>query len=185
MKNTMKTFAAIIIMFAFSIGAMAQSTDNANILGKAEVLQGINVEGVEALDFGRVSPGLAKSIDLENTPSGGQMGEGNEKTGVFTVSASSGTNVTIQFTTLPSDLTNGSNTLPIGSYIAGYGNTLAYTGIGFDPLASTIVSGGNFPANTIGSVNAIYVHIGGTVTPGATQAIGNYSSTITLTATYN
>lgn len=181
----MKTFAAII-MFAFSIGAMAQSTDNANILGKAEVLQGINVTGITALDFGRVSPGLAKTINLVNVATGGQVGEGIQTTGVFTVSASAGTNVQIKFTTLPSNLVNtASDNLPIGAYTAGYGTAIPFAGTTFTPATGIQVESGNFPTNVIGTENAIYVYIGGTVTPDANQAIGDYSSNITLTATYN
>ena len=185
MKATMKLFAALTITLGFSIGAFAQSTDNANILGKAEILQGIDVTGITALDFGSVSPGLAKSIDLVNVATGGQVGEGTQTTGVFTVSAAAGANVQIQFTTLPATLVNGSETLPIGTYIAGYGTAIPFAGTTFTPGTGAQVSSGNFPTNVISSRNAIYVYIGGTVTPGASQASGNYSSNITLTATYN
>ena len=185
MKTTMKLFAAITIMLGFSIGALAQSTDNAFILGKAEVLQGIDVTGITALDFGSVSPGLAKTIDLINVATGGQVGEGTQTTGVFTVSAAIGSNVQIQFTTLPANLVNGLNNLPIGTYTAGYGTAIPFAGTTFTPATGTQVDAGNFPTNVIGSKNAIYVYIGGTVSPTVNQAIGNYSSNITLTATYN
>ncbi|MFZ4522469.1 MAG: hypothetical protein ACOYNC_12240 [Bacteroidales bacterium] len=186
MKTTMKIFAAITIMFACTLAASAQKTDNANISGKAEVLQGIDVTGKIDLDFGRVSPGLAKTIDLNNVATGGQVGEGTQTTGVFTVSASAGSNVQIQFTTLPAGLKNANNdNLPIGAYTAGYGTDIPFAGDTFDPGTGTQVTSGNFPTNVIDSKNAIYVYIGGTVTPGPSQAIGNYTSNITLTATYN
>ncbi len=181
----MKLFAAITIMMGFAIGSMAQSTDNDFIVGKAEVLQGINVTGLTALDFGRVSPGLAKTISLTNVATGGQVGEGTQTTGVFTVSASSGSNVQIQFTTLPANLVNGVNNLPIGTYTAGYGIATPFAGTTFVPATGTQVASGDFPLNDITGANAIYVFIGGTVTPGSTQATGNYAANITLTATYN
>jgi hypothetical protein len=78
-----------------------------------------------------------------------------------------------------------SDNLPIGTYTAGYGTAIPYAGTPFTPATGTQVAGGNFPANVINLKNAIYVYIGGTVTPGANQAIGNYTSNITLTATYN
>jgi hypothetical protein len=186
MKTTMKLFAAITIMSAISIGAIAQ-TDNANIAGKAEILQAINVTGVTDLNFGRVSPGLTKTIDLVNVATGGQVGEGTQTTGVFSVSAASGSNVQIQFTTLPANLVNGAlDNLPIGTYTAGYGIANPYAGTPFTAGTGTQVSGGNFPINEISTgINGIYVFIGGTVTPGATQAIGDYTAPITLTATYN
>jgi hypothetical protein len=185
MKNTMKLFAAITIMSTFAIGAMAQSSDNANILGKAEVLQGINVTGITALDFGRVSPGLTKTINLTNVATGGQVGEGTQTTGVFTVSAAAGSNVQIQFTSLPGNLVSGTDNLAIGAYTAGYGTAIPFAGTTFTPGTGIQVAAGDFPTNVINSENAIYVYVGGTVTPGANQAIGNYSANITLTATYN
>jgi hypothetical protein len=185
MKNTMKLFAAITIMSTFAIGAMAQSTDNTTIVGQAEVLQGINVVGITALDFGRVSPGLAKTIDLNNVATGGQVGEGTQTTGVFTVSAAAGSNVQIVFTT-PANLKFGAINLPIDTYTAGYATTNPFSGAAtFVPATGAQVSGGNFPLNPIGSENAIYVYIGGTVRPGANQASGAYAENITLTATYN
>lgn len=182
----MKIFASLVLMMGFGISAMAQSTDNDNILGKATVLQGINVVGVTDLSFGWVSPGLSKTIDLENTATGGQVGEGTQTTGVFSVSAAANSNVQIQFTTLPTNLVSGANNLPIGAYTAGYHTANPYSGgTTFVPGTGTQVAGGNFPTNDIGGVNAIYVFIGGTVTPGGTQASGDYTGTITLTATYN
>jgi len=186
MKTSMKFFAAITIMSTFAIGAMAQSTDNTTIKGKAEVLQGINVTGLTALDFGNVSPSLSKTIDLVNGATGGQAGVATGTTGVFSVSAAPGSNVQIQFTTLPGVLkTVAGDELTINTYTAGYGIALPFAGSTFDPGTGTQVESGNFPTKTIGSENAIYVFIGGKVSPGPTQVSGSYSADIALTATYN
>ena len=188
MKNLMKVLAAVIIVMAFSMSAMAQSTDNATITGNAIVVQGIEVLGVTDLDFGWVSPGLVKTIDLENTTTGGQIGEGNEETGVFSVSAAAGSDVQIQFTTLPTSLVYDTDKLlPIGTYTAGYHLLDPFdSGTTFAPGTGTQVSSGNFPTNDIGSsVNGIYVFIGATLTPGSIQDAGTYEADITLTATYN
>jgi hypothetical protein len=186
MKTT-KFFVVLTLALGFALSVSAQS-DNDNVLGKALVLQAMNVTGITALDFGWVSPGLEKTIDLVNVATGGQVGEGTETTGVFSVSAAAGSNVQIQFTTLPENLVSSSlDNLPIGTYTAGYHTADPFTGgTTFTPGTGTQVSSGNFPTQDIGgSVNGIYVFIGATVTPGATQASGAYEANITLTATYN
>jgi hypothetical protein len=183
--KTIKFLAALAIMMGFGFSAMAQYTDNASITGKATVIQGINVTDITDLDFGWVSPGLAKTIGLTNNASGGQVGIGNQTTGVFTVSAMASSNVQIQFTALPTILSDGTNNLTIGAYTAGYGIATPFAGTTFDPATGTQVAAGSFPNNTISNENAIYVFIGGTVTPTPLQTSGFYTGTITLTATYN
>ncbi len=175
------------MVMAFAGGAKAQSANDV-IAGTATVFQAIVVDGVTNLAFGSVSPGLAKTIGLQNDASGGQVGEGTETTGVFTVSAAAGSNVQIQFTTLPANLVGpASANLPVGTYTAGYHTANPYSGgTTFTPGTGAQVTSGNFPTNDIGgSVNGIYVFLGGTVTPEATQAAGAYTASITLTATYN
>jgi len=185
-KSIFTIFAALTMVFGFAIGAIAQS-DNANILGKATVLQAINVTGITSLEFGSVSPGLAKTIGLINDATGGQVGEGTQTTGVFTVSAAAGSNVQVQFTTLPDSLVYATiNHLGIGTYTAGYHTAQPFTGgTTFTPGTGTQVASGNFPTNDIGGFNAIYVFIGGTVTPTSTQVSGAYEANITLTSIYN
>jgi len=184
--KTIKILATLTVVLGFAMGALAQS-DNANIAGKAIVLQGIDVARVTDLDFGWVSPGLAKTINLVNVATGGQVGEGTQTTGVFTVSAAPNSNVQVQFTTLPANLAYLTNNLPIGTYTAGYHTANPFdAGTTFTAGTGIQLYSGNFPTNDLGgSVNGIYVFIGATVTPGATQAAGAYEANITLTATYN
>jgi hypothetical protein len=188
MKKINFLFALALVM-GLGMSAFSQSTDNANVLGKALVLQGIDVTGITPLDFGWVSPGLAKTIDLENVATGGQVGEGTQSTGVFTVSAAAGSNVQLQFTTLPVHLSYLTNQLSIGDYAAGYHTANPFTGgTTFTAATGTQVADGSFPTNPIGlepAVNLIYVFIGATVTPITEQASGAYEANITLTATYN
>lgn len=186
--KTIKFLTILTIALGLSISASAQSTDADNILGKALVLQGMNVTGITPLDFGWVSPGLAKTINLVNVASGGQVGEGTQTTGVFSVSAAANSNVQLEFTALPTNLSYLTNNLPIGTYTAGYHTANPFSGgTTFDPTEDVQVAGGNFPTNPIGdpAINLIYVFIGATVTPGPTQASGAYEASITLTATYN
>jgi hypothetical protein len=186
--KTIKFFATLAIVLGFAVGAMAQvdGSDNDVISGKALVLQQIDVTGITDLDFGWVAPGLAKTIDLENVPTGGQSGFGTESTGVFSVSAAAGSNVQIQYTTLPDNLMDELVSLPIGSYTAGYHSADVFAaGTTFDAGTGTQVNAGVFPTNVVGDVNLIYVFLGGTVTPASDQAAGSYVAEITLTATYN
>ena len=186
--KVVKFFGAMAIILGFTMGAMAQSTDTGTIQGRALVIQGIDVTNVTDLDFGWVSPGLAKTLNLANVATGGQVGEGTQTTGVLSVSAAAGSNVNIQFTTLPTALTGpAAATLPIGTWTAGWHTANPFAGgTTFAAGTATQVAAGNFPTNDIGgSVNGIYVFIGATVTPGATQAAGSYAANIVLTATYN
>jgi hypothetical protein len=186
MKKMIKIFAAVIVLMTFAVVVKAQSADDV-IAGKATVFQVIVVDGLTDLEFGNVSPGLTKTIGLEDDATGGQVGEGTETTGVFSVSAAAGSDVQLQFTTLPANLIGPSAaTLPIGTYTAGYHTANPYTGgTTFVPATGAQVSGGNFPTNDVSGVNLIYVFLGATVTPGASQAAGDYEADITLTATYN
>jgi len=182
MKTTMKFFALIAIMLGFAIGANAQS-GTGTTPAKATVLQAITVTGLIDLNFGTVSPGLLKTIDLVNHATGGQAGYGTESTGEFTVSAAASSNVNLKFTTLPTQLDKSTDHMPIDTYTAGYGVATPFAGTTFIPGTGVNIS--TFPTNVINSQNLIYVFIGGTVHPDPSQAPGAYASTITLTATYN
>jgi len=177
----MKFFAALAITMSFVTIANAQSnTANSFILGKAKVIQAMSVASKVALDFGWVSQGSAKTIGLSNDVTGTPL-NGTQTTGYFLVSAASGTSVDLTFTS-PGNLVDGSShNLAIGPYVYGYANTTSFAG------ASNLVSGGDvtMPINPVESVNGIYVFVGATVTPTSTQAIGDYTGNITLTATYN
>jgi hypothetical protein len=186
--------AAIILMTGFASTAMAQTTgntDNDHITGSATVMQAITVTPDQNLNLGMVSPNVAKTINLNGKTSGGQASNGTELTGRFIVSAGAGTDVNVQFTTLPPNLVyNTNNDLAI-AYTAGYHTAIPPVGDVFPGItfatASTLtnIEGGVFPTHTIGSANAIYVFLGATVSPTDNQVAGLYEGTITLTATYN
>lgn len=181
MKKMIKIFAAIAITMAFTMGAMAQSnTANALIAGNAQIIQAMAVTGQVALDFGLVSQGSNKTIGLTNNVTG-LPNIGTQTTGRFLVSAAATTSVDLTFTT-PTNLVSGSNNLLIEDY------TYAHD-IDNDATSGTTFTGGTtditFPTNVVETVNGVYVFIGGTVKPTASQATGAYTANITLTATYN
>jgi len=185
MRKMMKILVMLSLAMFFAMGAMAQN-DNANTTGKALIVQGIDVVWAADLNFGWVSPGLNKTVALDGTVTGSNVGKISETTGLFHVMAAAGSDVQLQFTTLPGNLVYSGNDLTI-TYVAGWDTADDYSsGTDFTTAAtSTQVASGTFPTNTIGTTNGIYVFIGGTVAPTGTQVAGEYTGTITLTATYN
>lgn len=175
----MKFFAILAVSLGFASVAMADNTDNDKISGKAEVMQAMNVTKQVDLDFGIVSQGAAKTIGLTNNVTG-LPNQGTQTTGRFLVSAAAATSIDLTFTQ-PTDLVKGADLLPIGTYVYGWNTANTYSG------GTSLLNGGDvtMPTNVVETVNGIYVFVGATVTPGASQPIGSYAADITLTATYN
>lgn len=168
MKRPIKAIFTAVLLLGLSTGVLAQNSDNDNINASADVIAAISVTGDNDLTFGDVSPGVNKTVAPNDATAG-----------LFTVSGGADASVELQFSTLPSTLSDGTNTLPI-SYNANFGDTYNAAN-DFTPSEGTAFSG----SPTIPSDGDMNVFLGGTVTPAGTQAAGNYSATITLTATYN
>lgn len=184
-NSIIKFIAAGILVLAFTFSATAQTTDNDKIIGRAEILTGIDVIQQTNLDFGFVSPGIDKTVNLVNTALPATSNQVNVSTGSFKVTAGVAASVLITFT-LPTTLDKGTDQLPIDTYTASY-NSVAQPITGataYVPVSgnSTQVYGAttNFPAT-----GELYVYLGGTVHPANNQPSGVYQSDITLTATYN
>ncbi len=177
--KTFKILFAAVIIAGFATSAMAQQSDNDNVAANAEVLAPIEVTGAENLEFEIVSPGIPKTVNLDGTAEGGTITE-NEQAARFDITAGNSANVTLSFTSIPGTLANGEESLPI-SYIAAWGTASDYAET-FEPVNVTE----NQPTEaTTSESGEIYVFLGGTVTPDAAQAQGNYTADITLTVTYN
>ncbi|MCW9706296.1 hypothetical protein [Fodinibius salsisoli] len=185
MKQIKKILSILLLLVGLSTVGWAQQNDTGTITASADVVQQLAVEGVNDLLFQLVSPGVDKTIDLEGNVSAGTA-TGGEQAGQFTVSASEGASVTLEFTALPAVLTEtsaGTETMPI-TYESGWD----VTGDGTSTTTVTTSGSttiGDFPANDVGGTNLIYVLLGGTVQPIANQVQGTYEADITLTATYN
>jgi hypothetical protein len=190
MKTTMKLFAAITIMLGFSINVSVQAqSDDATIAAKATVVGAISVDKVRDLEFGNLSVSGPKTISLAGVGSGGVTG-GTEQQGIYSITKGANTSVDLQFITIPDKLDNTdplltTPKLPIG-YLASWNanatdGTVSAVAVDTDPANFTTV-----PQNTAAPI--IYVHLGGTVTPGTgTDATvpGSYTGNITLRATFN
>ena len=153
MRIVTRVSAVVAAIFSLATSAQAQS---ANISALATVYTPITVTGNRSLDFGTVFPGVAKTIAIAATTSG-QFQLGGQASG----------NVNLTFT-LPTNLVNGANNLPIGTW----------TG------CTSFTPSGTATASAFSAAGALWVFVGGTVTPAAAQAAGNYTGTVTLTAAY-
>lgn len=160
----------ILLAFAaaFLVIPMALSAQSATITATAEVIPPLTVTGSRDLDFGEVIPGFPRTVAPDGANSGQWQIGG---TGIYEVS--------LDFT-LPATLTDlASNTMTItfGATDAGFGPDNTGVGItNFDP------AGGTQLANLTGG--ALWVYLGGTVTPGAAQAAGNYDALVDLSVAY-
>ncbi|MGH7704183.1 MAG: DUF4402 domain-containing protein [Gemmatimonadales bacterium] len=156
------------MVLALSLGASAAfgQTNSASITATALVQQPINVTGAVQLDFGRVFPGVNKSVVVTSASAGR-----------FDVTGQASAPANLSFV-LPATLTSAGNNLPIGSW-AGHWNTTnnATTGTNFTPSA------GLTPV-TFSGTGGLFTFVGGTVTPAVSQAAGTYTGTVTLTVTY-
>ncbi len=182
--------------FAFS--AMGQ-TANDGITASATVVDAISVADAQNLNFGQVSVNVNKSVDIDGiaTSTATATSVDDVTVGRFKVFAGAGSNVELQFTTLPATLAGPSSaTMPIvytldhasaSKNFAAYGlaENASGTPTRFDPNSSVNVGSGTFPTNIVDTKNGIYVYIGGTVQPASDQVTGSYTGIITLTATYN
>ena len=163
MRTLTRVSVTVAALFSLATAAQAQS---ANINATAVVYQAMTVTGARALDFGNVFPGVAKSIAVAAATSGR-----------FDLTGQASANVNLTFT-LPTNLTSGANNLPIGTWTGCHAATSNTTG------CTTFTPSGSATASAFSGTGALFVWVGGTVTPAANQAAGTYNGTVTLTAAY-
>jgi Domain of unknown function (DUF4402) len=160
------TVVSALAALGLSVGVGSLHAQNASIQATATVLSAITATGTNPLAFGNVTPGVAKTVAITDASAG-----------LFSVTKAAATSVALTFT-LPANLTNGGNTLPIGTWTAGWNNTAnsAAGATGFAPsaAATTVPSGGA----------SLWVWVGGTVTPAAAQAAGSYTGTVSMQVAY-
>lgn len=119
------------------------------------------------LDFGIVMPGVAEPV----APT-------DPRAGLWVFKGTTGTRVSLTFTSLPPILQNGGQTLAVtfGAASAAWNTVNDPAGATpFDPAVGTMATIGRPP-------NRIYVWLGGIATPAPAQASGTYESPITLDA---
>jgi len=148
--------------------AMAQNdTDSDQILATAEVATAITVTGQQDLDFGTVMPGWNRIIAVDDATAGH-----------FLVTGGASAEVSLSFSILPTDLTDGVNLLPV-TFTALHNTTADPTGgTTFDPTV------GEPGTNLDSTTGELHVYLGGTVTAASGQVSGAYQATVELTAAY-
>ncbi len=181
-KSIFTIFAAITMVLGFAMTGLSQQTGD--VTANAQVLGALSVGSTQSLEFGLVSLAGPKTISLIDGASGTGSAGGIFYHGIFSVTKSTGTNVDLTFTVLPTILNTAppsAATLPIGTWVAKWNanstSGAVGTTIAIPPGTTTI------PAANLDPI--IYVHIGGTVTPDGTTTVDLYTGTITLQAVYN
>ena len=167
MNTTLRSSVVALTLLGAVVATGWAQTNNASIQATATVQQPVNVTGAADLDFGNVFPGVNKSVAVSD---GGA--------GRWDVTGQSGTSVELTFS-LPAALSDGTNSLSIGTYTGHWNNVSASPsgGTAFTP------SGGASNA-TLGGAGQLYVYIGATVTPTTTQAAGVYTGSLSMTVAY-
>jgi len=164
----MKAVSAVVLGLCLGTTALnAQVTGSIN--ATANVLSTITVASGTNLLFGNVTPGVNKTIAATGAGAGR-----------FDVNAANSAPVSLTFT-LPANLTNGANNLPIGTW-SGYWNTTNSQsgGTAFVPSAAATVA-----TTAAAGATSLYVFVGATVNPGAAQPALLYTGTVTMGVVYN
>lgn len=164
---TRMTVAALAVALSGMATAAAQSSSG-SITATAVVQAPLNVTSVNNLDFGTVFPGVNKTV-LVTDASAGRLD----------VVGAASTPVNISFTALPTNLTNGGNNLPIGTYTGLVNASATCTsggGSAFSPSAGTTA--------TLNGSGGLCVFVGATVSPPANIVAGTYTGTITMQVLY-
>ena len=163
MRIVTRVSAVVAALLSLATAAQAQS---ANITATATVFTPITITGTRNLDFGNVFPGVNKTIAVAAATSG-----------QYQLGGQAGANVNLTFT-LPTNLVSGANNLPIGTWTGCTNATNTTAGCSsFTPSASATPT-------AMSGAGALFVWVGGTVSPAANQAAGSYTGTVTLTAAY-
>ncbi|HAC16273.1 MAG TPA: hypothetical protein DCE78_10085 [Bacteroidetes bacterium] len=154
----------LLTLLVFSTSAMYAQT----ITADANVVTALTLTGVNDLDFGSVVQNTLYTIAY-NTASAGS----------FSITGGTASTEIAFSLDLPTELTGTGD--PIGiTYTAGWhtaNDATASTAFTTSPTTEQV--------EDLNGSGALYVFIGGAITPDAAQTVGAYSATITLTAAYN
>jgi len=169
MRFLTKVSAAAALSLSLATVSQAQTSGSINV--NALVRQPITITNGQDLDFGVVLQGTPKTI-AETAAAAGR----------FDATGTANANVNIDFT-LPANLVNGANNLPIGSWTGCYNQSAATNSSGCTAIANMASTTATAFGNVAGA-GRLWVFVGATVTPAAAQAVGSYTNTATLTLTY-
>lgn len=144
--------------------ARAQNAASASVT--ADVQQPIAVAKTSDLTFGAVFPGVAKTVAVTDAAAA-----------AFSIQGQANASVNLTFT-LPSAIASGSASLPVTGWTARRSATNSpAAGTDFTPSASATTA-------SLGGSGQLYVFLGATAQPAASQAAGSYAGTATVTVVY-
>jgi Mat/Ecp fimbriae major subunit len=159
----MKKLLVVTVLLLTVVGlTFADASTTANVT--ANVNATVTITRTADLALGNVNQGATKAI-ASNVAGAAAFTIGG--------AASAATTVTV---TVPTDLTNGSNTLPFTAVLPTYSTT----GVQGTSTAFAATTGGTANTSATGTLS---IWVGGSVTAGATQAAGSYTGTITVSVT--
>lgn len=164
MKKLLAGSAMVLALAATANQAQAQT---AQIGARATVQQALTISATDSLLFGAAFPGTTRTVLPTDAASGS-----------WTLAGAANAEVTLTFT-LPANLVNGANNLPVtfGATSAGYNTLNSRAGQStFNPTAVQTTRLHNASGN-------LYVFIGGSISPVA-QPAGSYTAAITLATAY-
>jgi uncharacterized protein DUF4402 len=167
MKTALRMTVIALTLGVVGVATAEAQTNNASVQATATVQQPINVTGARDLAFGNVFPGVNRSVAVTD-PNSGRWDVTGQVSG------------TVQLTFgLPATLSDGTNTMPIGTYVGHWNQSNSPVGgTGFTPSAA--------PTNA--QLHAVtgeaYVFIGATVSPATNQPAGAYSGMLSMTVVY-
>ncbi|MFA7361161.1 MAG: DUF4402 domain-containing protein [Candidatus Kapaibacterium sp.] len=158
---------AVVLVLTVSKDVLAQQVPvTSQINAKGTVITHITVSSKQDLDFGNdIVAGVATTVDKEAS-----------NAGKFLLAGQPNRQISIAFT-LPTNLLNGTTTMPItftttdAGYIVNSGSVSA-----FNPAVSKNAS--------FGTNGAMEIVLGGTVTPSSTQTAGSYTAPVTISLQY-
>jgi hypothetical protein len=162
-----KLTASALVLALAAVAASQAQAQSASITATATVQQQLTVTAGQNLAFGNVFPGTSVGVLASDAASGS-----------FSLAGAANAELTLTFT-LPANLTDGTDNLPIAfsSTAAGYNTVNSRAGLSlFNPAAVATT-------RLHAASGELYVFIGGSVSP-TTQGAGVYSGSIQLAAAY-
>lgn len=147
--------------------------ESGTIQAIATVVSGLQVIGLNNLNFGTVTPGIDKTVDKTDV---GFAGE-------WQINGSANAEITIDFT-LPTYLYTADSTATLLILFSGTDASYDDETGGGQTIPAGVLNPMGQGVENIGAAGRMYVWIGGTVQPTIAQTGGDYAADVVLTVAY-
>ncbi|MEZ5358596.1 MAG: hypothetical protein R3F48_07155 [Candidatus Zixiibacteriota bacterium] len=151
----------------------AQAQESAAIQAIATVVSGLQVIGLNNLNFGTVVPGIDKTVDKTDV---GFAGE-------WQINGSANAEITLDFT-IPTYLLTADSSAQMLILFSGTDASFDDETGGGQTIPAGVLNPHGQGVENIGVGGRMYVWIGGTVQPTISQTGGDYAADVTLTVAY-